>query len=968
MSGSDAVSPFVGWSRLRLVDGLVRIYDGVLESGTSRWVSLEGPSGWGKTRVAHELFARLSARQEEPRYWPAVIDDPDLGRKAAQPGRFVRPKDSLPEFLWWGIACSARQGLATAALTRDIERLSAHGVYVEAAWRALVSARERFGGNLSKARRILAEETAFEVMSLGVEQIAGAVVPVLGVAARLTRWAGDEARHKIRQREDIASDTVFDDEPSLDVVDDTADLLGRFTKAGFPVLIFVEDAHAADEVLLELIGKMLRREGTVLVITTAWPDFAADNPALSELMREHEGRLSRVGHTEPAGPPFSAGAGLLELEADARSSILHNYYPNVEAETEDFLLQRYVNPLALELFGQVNIYRTSEKYRTSDGALWLPHEARDRLPRSIRALYRTLWAELPVQVQFALAVAHVLTPANISPDAAKSEDTWMVTLLQDVIGSLGHLDELDKNEILDALAQAPTAHAWVRIVDEYLRSFAEESQKEIVKTDGYEYLEDEFDDPREQILNKLTEILLTADGDVTNTINGARSVLALHAIGKITHPDIVAKAIEVLIADLGQRLRELPERLDLFDRFNCLDPSPTSNATTFAIRQYGAWALAEAGRVVEAITVCEDLLSEQVRVLGAEHPDTLLTRQILGGRLGEAGRIEEAITTYEDVLEDRIRVLGPDHPHTLITRHNTAGWIGSAGRVKEAITTYEDVLEDRKRVLGPDHPNTLTTRHNLAYWLGKAGRGKATVSAHEELLADRSRVLGEDHPHTLDTRHNLARWLGEAGRVEEAIAMFESVLADRLRVLGEDHPHTLVTRHNLAHWLGRAGRVEEAIIALEGVLADRNRVLGPENPDTLSSGHVLGGWLGEAGRLGEAIAVFESVATDRLQVLGADDPDGLDTRHNLAQCLGEAGRVEEAIAGFESVLADRLRVLGADDSHTVVTRHALARWLGEAGRGDEPVSANEEVTEDQSSVPATRHGLTGWLGRPSRVD
>ena len=574
MSDNYGVSPFVGRSRVGLVDGLVAIYDSVLESRRSCWVSLEGPSGWGKTRVVHELFARLSGRQEEPRYWPARIDDPDLHRKAAQPGRFVRPKDSLPEFLWWGIACSTRRRLATAALASDIKRLAVHGVYVEAAWRELVSIRERVGGNLTKARRILAEEGTVELMSLGVEQMASAVVPVLGVATRLARWAGTGAKHKIREREDIASETVFDDIQALDVVDETVDLLGRLTSVGFPVVVFVEDAHAADEVLFELLGKVLRREGTALVISTAWPDFAGMNPAIAELMREHGGRLHRVGHTEPAGPPFPADAGLLELEADARAQILHNYYPRVDAETEDFLLHRYVNPLALELFCQVNVYRTSEKYRTIGGELWLPPRARERLPKSIRDLYRALWEELPVQVRFALAVAHVLTPANISPVAAGSEDAWMDTLLRDVINGFDHLDELDRDEIIGALAKAPSAHAWVRIIDDYLRTFAEESQKYVVRIDGYEYLEDEFDDPQEQILNKLTDILLTVGSEVTNTVNGARSMLALHAIGKITDHDIVARAIEVLMADLERNLRELPERLDLFDRFNRLDPHP----------------------------------------------------------------------------------------------------------------------------------------------------------------------------------------------------------------------------------------------------------------------------------------------------------------------------------------------------------------------------------------------------------
>ena len=90
-----------------LVDGLVSVYKRVLSGGGPCLVSLEAPSGWGKTRVGREFYARLAAdRQSEPRYWPAVIEDPDQCRKAVRPARFERPGGSLPKFFWWGIACS----------------------------------------------------------------------------------------------------------------------------------------------------------------------------------------------------------------------------------------------------------------------------------------------------------------------------------------------------------------------------------------------------------------------------------------------------------------------------------------------------------------------------------------------------------------------------------------------------------------------------------------------------------------------------------------------------------------------------------------------------------------------------------------------------------------------------------------------------------------------------------------------
>jgi hypothetical protein len=46
--------------------------------------------------------------------------------------------------------------------------------------------------------------------------------------------------------------------------------------------------------------------------------------------------------------------------------------------------------------------------------------------------------------------------------------------------------------------------------------------------------------------------------------------------------------------------------------------------------------------------------------------------------------VQEATGQYQRLLADRTRVLGPDHPDTLLTRNNLAHWLGKAGQVQEA--------------------------------------------------------------------------------------------------------------------------------------------------------------------------------------------------------------------------------------------------------------------------------------------
>ncbi|MFB6954545.1 tetratricopeptide repeat protein, partial [Streptomyces niveus] len=58
-------------------------------------------------------------------------------------------------------------------------------------------------------------------------------------------------------------------------------------------------------------------------------------------------------------------------------------------------------------------------------------------------------------------------------------------------------------------------------------------------------------------------------------------------------------------------------------------------------------------------------------------------------------------------LTDSVRLLGEDHPDTLTSRNNLAGAYQSAGDLARAIPLYEQTLTDSVRVLGEDHPDTL---------------------------------------------------------------------------------------------------------------------------------------------------------------------------------------------------------------------------------------------------------------------
>jgi hypothetical protein len=69
------------------------------------------------------------------------------------------------------------------------------------------------------------------------------------------------------------------------------------------------------------------------------------------------------------------------------------------------------------------------------------------------------------------------------------------------------------------------------------------------------------------------------------------------------------------------------------------------------------------------------------------------------------------------------RVLGPEHPNTLVTISNLALSLGGRSKHTEAGQLQRELLDVQRRVLGPEHPDTLTTMGNLASSLSGQGSG-----------------------------------------------------------------------------------------------------------------------------------------------------------------------------------------------------------------------------------------------------
>ena len=213
-----------------------------------------------------------------------------------------------------------------------------------------------------------------------------------------------------------------------------------------------------------------------------------------------------------------------------------------------------------------------------------------------------------------------------------------------------------------------------------------------------------------------------------------------------------------------------------------------------------------------------------------------------GSCLYSDGRYNDAEAPFVEVMERHKRLLGTEHPDTLISMTNLASTYSNQGRWQEAEELEIQVLETIKRVLGEEHPDTLISMGNLALTYRNRGRWKEAEELEVQVMETRKRVLGEEHPHTLNSIANLALTYSNQGRWKEAEELEVQAMETRKRVLGEEHPDTLISMNNLAFTWKEHDRNGEAVELMEKCVLLQESVLGADHPNTLSSAAALIEW------------------------------------------------------------------------------------------------------------------------------
>jgi tetratricopeptide (TPR) repeat protein len=320
-----------------------------------------------------------------------------------------------------------------------------------------------------------------------------------------------------------------------------------------------------------------------------------------------------------------------------------------------------------------------------------------------------------------------------------------------------------------------------------------------------------------------------------------------------------------------------------------------------------------------------------------------------------------AVEYWSDLAATSDRVLGGDHPHTLVISEHLARAYMAAGRPSEAISWFQWVKGDRASRLGPDATGTADASRDLGKALLAAGRPGEAVSVLTEAVSAYDHAMGTDSVEAMGTRDDLATALRATGQYSEAVWLGKRVLADREKVQGGKHPDALSTAQQLAEAYLADGQAKAAISLLKRVVADRQKVLGPLDPDTLAACGALAGANHGAGKMASAVQLYEQVRTGYAETLGVDHRLTLSASLNLAHARYAVGRQSDGSKLLRET-AERCELhLPAGDPLTASALESLRNITGAGPDGQG--SAGKDEAASPAAAPAADSEPQGGFGR-----
>ena len=348
------------------------------------------------------------------------------------------------------------------------------------------------------------------------------------------------------------------------------------------------------------------------------------------------------------------------------------------------------------------------------------------------------------------------------------------------------------------------------------------------------------------------------------------------------------------------------------------------------------------------------------RVLGTEHPDTVVSYNNIGGVYSAQGNYVLALEFYGKALAIHEKVLDTEHPDTSLSYNNIGAVYCALGNYVLALEFYGKALAIREKVLGIEHPDTAISYNNIGFIHDSLGNYNLALEYHGKAIAIREKVLGIEHPDTAFSYNNIGAVYDLLGNYDLALEFYGKALAIREKVLGIEHPDTAISYNNIGFIHDSLGNYNLALENYKKTLAILEKVLGTEHPNTAVSYNNIGLVYREQGNYCRALEYHGKALSVREKVLGKEHPDTAFSYNNIGFVQSEQGNYDIALENYEKTLAILQKVLGMEHPTTATSYNNIGFVYSNLGNYDLALEYYEKALAIREKVLGTEHPDTAF--------
>ncbi|MBF0308919.1 MAG: CHAT domain-containing protein [Magnetococcales bacterium] len=345
------------------------------------------------------------------------------------------------------------------------------------------------------------------------------------------------------------------------------------------------------------------------------------------------------------------------------------------------------------------------------------------------------------------------------------------------------------------------------------------------------------------------------------------------------------------------------------------------------------------------------------RVLSGRHPAQMEATRLQGMAFFRLGRLDEAVAALEKSREVGAALLGAGHPETLSSGNLLAEVWESRLDFDKATALRLALQKESTSQLGAGHLMTLELARSLATLYSNRNHYDPAFKLLSETCAQMDRSLGAWHPQSLLCGLDRARVDLQRGG-GQAVAEYRAVVSRMERRYGPSEGDLVEARLGLADALRRAGELQPARETATSVLKALEQDPHAEPDLRFRAMDQLAGIEEALGHLPEAEKLAGEVLAFEKDALGATHPNVVSSMTNLAGIKKKRGYSRDAETLFNQALVQARKGLGEKHQITITILNNLGLMLEEEGLYDQAEPLFRQAVQNAKALLGNEHPTT----------